>query len=122
MNVRFDLDNPIMRAILGIAEYFLDNRRNKIRSRAVVFPLSEPREIYAKKIEEILGRRTSLGLQFCRSLLRVPSIYCDSKERLETAPPVWHKIKIFSLIFLLEDKCNLKSNKSCEDCVQDGVR
>ena len=71
MNVRFDLDNPIMRAILGIAEYFLDNRRNKIRSRAVVFPSSEPREIYAKKNEEILGRRTSLGLQFCRSLLRV---------------------------------------------------
>jgi len=35
---------------------------------------------------------------------------------------VWHKIKIFSLIFLLDDKCNLKSNKSWEDCVQDGVR
>ena len=81
MNVRFDLDNPIMRTILGIAEYFLDNRRNKIRSRAVVFPSSEPREIYAKKNEEILGRRASLGLQFYRSPLRMPSIYCDSKER-----------------------------------------
>ena len=79
MNVRFDLDNPIMRAILVIAEYFLDNRPNKVRSRVVVFPSSEPREINAKK-EEILGRRASLGFQFCRSPLRVPSIYCDSKE------------------------------------------
>ena len=69
-----------MRAMLGIAEYFLDNRRNKVRSRAVVFPSSEPREINAKK-EEILGRRASLGLQFCRSPLRVPSVYCGSKER-----------------------------------------
>ena len=78
MNVRFDVDNPMIRAILGIAEYFLYN--NKIRLRAVVFPSSEPREINDKK-EEILGRRASLGLQFCRSPLRVPSIYCDSKER-----------------------------------------
>ena len=78
MNVRFDLDNPMIRAILGIAEYFLDN--NKIRWRAVVFPSSEPREINDKK-EEILGRRASLGLQFYRSPLRVPSIYCDLKER-----------------------------------------
>ena len=78
MNVRFDLDNPMIRAILGIAEYFLDNK--KIRLRAVVFPSSEPREINDKK-EEILGRRVSLGLQFCRSPLRVPSIYCDLKER-----------------------------------------
>ena len=79
MNVRFDLDNPMMHAILVIAEFFLDNRRNKVRPRAVVFPSSEPREINAKK-EEILGRRASLGLQFCRSPLRVPSIYGDSKE------------------------------------------
>ena len=43
---------------------FFDNRRNKVRSRAVVFPSSEPREINAKK-EEILGWRASLGLQFC---------------------------------------------------------
>ena len=78
MNVRFDLDNPMIRAILGIAEYFLDNY--KIRLWAVVFPSSEPREINDKK-EEILGRRASLGLQFYRSPLRVPSIYCDSKER-----------------------------------------
>ena len=59
---------------------FFDNRRNKVRSRAVVFPSSEPREINAKK-EEILGWWASLGLQFCRSPLRVPSIYCDLKER-----------------------------------------
>ena len=78
MNVRFDLDNPMIRAILGIAEYFLDN--NKIRLRAVVFPSSEPREMNDKK-EEILGRRASLGLQFYRSPLRVPSIYRDLKER-----------------------------------------
>ena len=78
MNVRFDLDNPMIRKILGVAEYFLYN--NKIRLRAVVFPSSEPREINDKK-EEILGRRASLGLQFCRSPLRVPSIYCDCKER-----------------------------------------
>ena len=77
MNVRFDVDNPMIRKILGVAEYFLYN--NKIRLRAVVFPSSEPREINDKK-EEILGRRASLGLQFCRSPLRVPSIYCDSKE------------------------------------------
>ena len=77
MNVRFDVDNPMIRKILGVAEYFLYN--NKIRLRAVVFPSSEPREINDKK-EEILGRRASLGLQFCRSPLRVPSIYGDSKE------------------------------------------
>ena len=77
MNVRFDLDNPMIRKILGVAEYFLYN--NKIRLRAVVFPSSEPREINDKK-EDILGRRASLGLQFCRSPLRVPSIYCDLKE------------------------------------------
>ena len=100
---------------------FFDNRRNKVRSRAVVFPSSEPREINAKK-EEMLGRRASLGLQFCRSPLRVPSIYCDSNRKYKRQLTVWHKIKIFSLIFLLEDKCNFKSNKSCEDCVQDGVR
>lgn len=78
MNVRFDVDNPMIRKILGVAEYFLYN--NKIRLRAVVFPSSEPREINDKK-EEILGRRASLGLQFCRSPLRVPSIYRDLKER-----------------------------------------
>ena len=78
MNVRFDVDNPMIRKILGVAEYFLYN--NKIRLRAVVFPSSEPREINDKK-EEILGRRASLGLQFCRSPLRGPSIYCDLKER-----------------------------------------
>ena len=78
MNVRFDVDNPMIRKILGVAEYFLYN--NKIRLRAVVFPSSETREINDKK-EEILGRRASLGLQFYRSPLRVPSIYCDLKER-----------------------------------------
>ena len=78
MNVRFDVDNPMIRKILGVAEYFLYN--NKIRLRAVVFPSSEPREINDKK-EEILGRRASLRLHFCRSPLRVPSIYRDLKER-----------------------------------------
>ena len=58
MNVRFDVDNPMIRKILGVAEYFLYN--NKIRLRAVVFPSSEPREINDKK-EEISGRRASLG-------------------------------------------------------------
>ena len=81
MNVRFDLDNPIMRTILGIAEYFLDNRRNKIRSRAVVFPSSEPREIYAKKMKRSWGGELRWGFSFARSPLRVPSIYGDSKER-----------------------------------------
>ena len=64
MNVRFDLDNPIMRTILGIAEYFLDNRRNKIRSRAVVFPSSEPREIYAKKMKRSWGGELRWGFSF----------------------------------------------------------
>ena len=119
MNVRFDLDNPMIRAILGIAEYFLDN--NKIRLLAVVFPSSAPREINDKK-EEISGRRASLGgFSFTALPFVCPrSTVTQKKDKRQLA--VWHKIKIFSLIFLLEDKCNLESNKSCEDCVQDGVR
>ena len=87
----------------------------------VVFPSSKPREINAKR-EKILGRRASLGLQLFAALpfgCPRPTVTQKKGKRQLT---VWHKIKIFSLIFLLEDKCNLKSNKSCEDCVQDGVR
>ena len=104
-----------------IVEFFLDNRRNKIRSRAVVFPSSEPREINAKK-EEILGRgELRWGFSFAALPFVCPrSTVTQKKDKRQLA--VWHKIKIFSLIFLLDDKCNLKSNKSCEDCVQDGVR
>ena len=87
-----------MRAILGITEYFLDNGRNKIRSRAVVFPSSEPREISQAKKEEFLGRRASLGLQFCRSLFVCPrSTVTQKKDKRQLA--VSHKIKIFPLIF-----------------------
>ena len=99
MNVRFDLDNPMMRAILGIAEYFLDNRRNKIRSRAVVFPSSEPREFNDKKEENGLGlgRRASLGRLFCRSPVRVPSIYCDStlKRKIRDSSQSGRKSKFY---------------------------
>ena len=100
---------------------FFDNRRNTVRSRAVVFPSSEPREINAKK-EEILGRgELRWGFSFAALPFVCPRSTVTQKK-YKRQLTVWHKIKIFSLIFLLDDKCNLKSNKSCEDCVQDGVR
>ena len=80
MNVRFDLDNPIMRAILGIAEYFLDTAAIRLDHERSSFLHQSLVKLMLKIKEEILGRRASLGLQFCRSPLRVPSIYCDSKE------------------------------------------
>ena len=64
MNVRFDLDNPIMRVILGIAEYFLDTAAIRLDHERSSFLHQSLVKLMLKIKEEILGRRASLGLQF----------------------------------------------------------
>ena len=118
-----NMDNPMMRAISGIAEYsFWTTAAIRLDHEPSSFLHQSHAKLHCDKKEEISGRRASLGGFSFAALpfmcLRSTVIQKKDKRQLS----VWHKIKIFSLIFLLEDKCNLKSNKSCEDCVQDGVR
>ena len=77
-----NMDNPMMRAISGIAEYsFWTTAAIRLDHEPSSFLHQSHAKLHYDKKEEISGRRASLRLQFCRSSLRVPSIYCDSKER-----------------------------------------
>ena len=98
-----NMDNPMMRAISGIGEYsFWTTAAIRLDHEPSSFLHQSHAKLHYDKKE-------------CPR-----STVTQKKDKRQLS--VWHKIKIFSLIFLLEDKCNLKSNKSCEDCVQDGVR
>ena len=118
-----NMDNPMMRAISGIGEYsFWTTAAIRLDHEPSSFLHQSHAKLHYDKKEEISGRRASLGGFSFAALpfMCLRSTVTQKKDKRQLS--VWHKIKIFSLIFLLEDKCNLKSNKSCEDCVQDGVR
>ena len=120
MNVPFDLDNPLMRAILVIAEFFSTTAAIRLDHERSSFLHQSQGKLMLKR-KRSWGGELRWGFSFAALPFMCPrSTVTQKKDKRQLT--VWHKIKIFSLIFLLDDKCNLKSNKSCEDCVQDGVR